>query len=144
MSRSDSSRRRPEIATRMRSGPAFSTRSVVRGTISVDGWPASSKACACSTSTGRVFPGSVPRAGLRLASQISPLFAIRVVLDGRKFGIYAHALVSNPARSLRHPVGQEPCPRLLVHALDGEADVFRPRQTERPSALTAGLSQGIG
>ena len=44
MSRSEACRNRPEAATRMRRGSASSTRFVVSGMMSVEGWSASSRA----------------------------------------------------------------------------------------------------
>ena len=78
--------------TRTRRGSASTRSPVVSGTINVEGWPSSSRACACTTRTGRTLPGSVPRRGFNLASQISPRLRIWILFKLSELRVDAHAL----------------------------------------------------
>src|SRR5579864_7092350 len=68
-------------------------------------------------STGRVLPTSVPRRGLRLATQTSPRSGIGVLFERGKLG---------------------------VHPLDGAADIFGAWDAERAGAAVARLEELFG
>src|SRR5579875_385151 len=141
MSRSESRRSEACASTRIRNGSASSTRFVVNGMISVEGWPASISACAWTISTGRVLPASVPRRGFRLASQTSPRSGIRVALDSGELGVHPHAFAVYLARRARHAFGAGAGFGVAVHPLDGATDVFGARDAERPGAAVARFEQ---
>src|SRR5271157_972611 len=124
MSRSESCNNWPAAGTRIRSGSALEISFVVRGTMYVEGWPASSNACDWITRTGRVFPGSVPCGGLRSASQTSPRLGIWIPLDCRKLGVDSHALVADPPGQFGQPFGAHARFHFSIHATDCEPNVL--------------------
>jgi hypothetical protein len=68
---------------------------VVIGQTSVEGWVSFSKSV-CTTTTGRVLPGSVPRLGFRSASQISNCL-IRIH-EAFKFVQHVHGILTGQCR----------------------------------------------
>jgi hypothetical protein len=119
-------------------------RLVVRGTMTVDGWPAFMSDCAWTISTGRVLPGSVPRPGLRFASQTSPRSGIRVALDRGEFGVYPHAFPPNSARHSHHPLRGRTTSGIPVHPLDRAPNVLGARDSEGFRASITGFQQAFG
>src|SRR5581483_1747186 len=87
---------------------------------------------------------SCPASGPRPGSPASLLLGIQLSLDGLELRVHPHALGTHAFRTVRHPLGSSPRPRITVHPLDGAANVLRTREPERPSALAACRGQGIG
>src|ERR1035437_1240873 len=71
---------------------------VVQGTIHVLGWSVSFSRSDWTTTTGRTFPGSLPRRGFRSADQSSPR-------SGDRSGIF-EALTDQRIELLRRPEGR--------------------------------------
>src|SRR5450830_246168 len=101
---------------------------VVSGTTSVEGCSASRSAWAWTISTGRVLPGSVPRRGLRSASQISPRLRIDVPLDRSEFRVDTHALTPDLARGVAEATRPQAGAGLAVHLFERAPDVRGPRE----------------
>src|ERR1019366_6018896 len=144
MSKSESRGSRPAAETRILSGSASSTSLVVSGITYVDGCSASSSACDCIISTGRVLPGSGPRGGVRSASQISPRLGIRIFLDRGEFGVHPHALFPHALRDLGQPLGPQPRRHLPVHAADGNPNVLGPWNPKPVRETAAFIQQLVG
>src|SRR5208337_2308681 len=95
-------------------------------------------------STGRVLPDSVPRCGLRLASQTSPRLIIWIPLDPGEFRVNTHTFLADAARGICDAKVQSASLGLVIHSFDSAADVLRSRNTESSCPAVAFLQQVFG
>ena len=95
-------------------------------------------------STGRVLPGSVPRDGLRSASQISPLSNFGILLDDRELSIDFHTFFAHFSGSLGQLLGSKTFLRLPIHLFDGASYVLGPWYLKCLGAASARLEQFVG
>src|SRR5712691_4055089 len=93
--------------------------------------------------TGRVFPGSVPRRGLRCASQISPRLRIDVPLDRGEFRVDTHALAPDLARGVAEAASPQTGSGLAVHLFERAPHVLGPRQSQRVRAAPRRLEEVV-
>src|SRR5665213_1139133 len=144
ISASESFFKEPDARMRIRSGSAASTSCVVSGTTSVDGCSASSRAWAWTISTGRVFPGSVPRRGLRSASQISPRLRIDVPLDHGEFRVDTHALAPDLVRGVAEAPRPQERAGPTVHLFERAPHVLGPRELQCGGVAPGLLEKAFG
>ena len=99
---------------------------VVSGMTSVEGWPASRRACDWTTRTGRVFTGSVPRLRFKSVSQTCPRFNIGIPVNRLELLVYTFAFLANFERCRRQTLTADLGARLAVHLFDCLADISAP------------------